>query len=109
MHLRLEIPRDNPFGFAPGETWTRELGLRLRVFAQAFAPWAAPVNPQPDGARREVAGRPAPTAAVEPVGLAGATVALQRRRPTVLILARRRTPRAGSPTPNNVPSGVREK
>lgn len=26
MHLELEIPRDNPFGFAPGETWTPELG-----------------------------------------------------------------------------------
>ncbi len=27
MHLQLEIPRDNPFGFHPGETWDRELGL----------------------------------------------------------------------------------
>ena len=27
MHLELEIPRDNPFGFHPGETWTPELGL----------------------------------------------------------------------------------
>ncbi|MEV0129120.1 DUF885 domain-containing protein [Dactylosporangium sp. NPDC050688] len=26
MHLELEIPRDNPFGFAPGERWTPELG-----------------------------------------------------------------------------------
>ncbi len=26
MHLELEIPRDNPFGFHPGETWTPELG-----------------------------------------------------------------------------------
>jgi uncharacterized protein (DUF885 family) len=27
MHLELEIPPDNPFGFAPGQTWTPELGL----------------------------------------------------------------------------------
>jgi uncharacterized protein (DUF885 family) len=27
MHLELAIPRDNPFGFHPGETWTPELGL----------------------------------------------------------------------------------
>jgi uncharacterized protein (DUF885 family) len=26
MHLELPIPADNPFGFAPGETWTPELG-----------------------------------------------------------------------------------
>jgi uncharacterized protein (DUF885 family) len=26
MHLELEIPRDNPFGFHPGQTWTPELG-----------------------------------------------------------------------------------
>ena len=26
MHLELEIPEDNPFGFHPGETWTPELG-----------------------------------------------------------------------------------
>ncbi|MFD0557967.1 uncharacterized protein (DUF885 family) [Stackebrandtia endophytica] len=26
MHLELEIPEDNPFGFAPGKTWTPELG-----------------------------------------------------------------------------------
>ncbi|WP_327007822.1 DUF885 domain-containing protein [Dactylosporangium sp. NBC_01737] len=26
MHLELPIPRDNPFGFAPGERWTPELG-----------------------------------------------------------------------------------
>ncbi|MFG1605937.1 DUF885 domain-containing protein [Actinoplanes sp. NPDC049265] len=26
MHLELEIPRDNPFGFQPGERWTPELG-----------------------------------------------------------------------------------
>ncbi|GGL05478.1 DUF885 domain-containing protein [Mangrovihabitans endophyticus] len=26
MHLELEIPRDNPFGFRPGERWTPELG-----------------------------------------------------------------------------------
>jgi uncharacterized protein (DUF885 family) len=26
MHLELEIPRNNPFGFAPGERWTPELG-----------------------------------------------------------------------------------
>ncbi|MFT4010782.1 MAG: DUF885 domain-containing protein [Nocardioidaceae bacterium] len=25
VHLELEIPRDNPFGFHPGETWTPEL------------------------------------------------------------------------------------
>jgi uncharacterized protein (DUF885 family) len=27
MHLELPIPSDNPFGFAPGRTWTPELGL----------------------------------------------------------------------------------
>ncbi|MFI1995037.1 DUF885 domain-containing protein [Actinoplanes sp. NPDC020271] len=26
MHLELEIPRDNPFGFYPGERWTPQLG-----------------------------------------------------------------------------------
>jgi uncharacterized protein (DUF885 family) len=26
MHLELEIPRDNPFGFSPGQRWTPELG-----------------------------------------------------------------------------------
>ncbi|MDG4791191.1 DUF885 domain-containing protein [Micromonospora sp. WMMD1102] len=26
MHLELEIPRDNPFGFHPGQRWTPELG-----------------------------------------------------------------------------------
>jgi uncharacterized protein (DUF885 family) len=26
MHLEMEIPRDNPFGFHPGERWTPELG-----------------------------------------------------------------------------------
>jgi uncharacterized protein (DUF885 family) len=26
MHLELEIPADNPFGFAPGKRWTPELG-----------------------------------------------------------------------------------
>jgi uncharacterized protein (DUF885 family) len=26
MHLELEVPRDNPFGFHPGERWTPELG-----------------------------------------------------------------------------------
>ena len=29
MHLQLEIPRDNPFGFHPGETWTPDLGLEF--------------------------------------------------------------------------------
>jgi uncharacterized protein (DUF885 family) len=29
MHLELEIPRDNPFGFHPGETWTPGLGLEF--------------------------------------------------------------------------------
>jgi uncharacterized protein (DUF885 family) len=29
MHLELEIPPDNPFGFHPGETWTPELGLEF--------------------------------------------------------------------------------
>lgn len=29
MHLRLEIPRDNPFGFHPGERWTPALGLEF--------------------------------------------------------------------------------
>jgi uncharacterized protein (DUF885 family) len=29
MHLELEIPADNPFGFRPGETWTPDLGLEF--------------------------------------------------------------------------------
>ncbi len=29
MHLQLQIPRDNPFGFHPGERWTPELGLEF--------------------------------------------------------------------------------
>ncbi|QIX25916.1 DUF885 domain-containing protein [Nocardioides sp. JQ2195] len=29
MHLELEIPKDNPFGFHPGETWTPALGLEF--------------------------------------------------------------------------------
>ena len=29
MHLELEIPRDNPFGFHPGETWNPDLGLEF--------------------------------------------------------------------------------
>jgi uncharacterized protein (DUF885 family) len=29
MHLELEIPKDNPFGFHPGERWTAELGLEF--------------------------------------------------------------------------------
>ncbi|QNN53669.1 DUF885 domain-containing protein [Nocardioides mesophilus] len=29
MHLQLSIPEDNPFGFHPGETWDRELGLEF--------------------------------------------------------------------------------
>jgi uncharacterized protein (DUF885 family) len=29
MHLELEIPPDNPFGFHPGERWTPELGLEF--------------------------------------------------------------------------------
>jgi uncharacterized protein (DUF885 family) len=29
MHLGLEIPADNPFGFHPGETWTPDLGLEF--------------------------------------------------------------------------------
>ncbi len=29
MHLELEIPRDNPFGFRPGQTWTPEIGLEF--------------------------------------------------------------------------------
>jgi uncharacterized protein (DUF885 family) len=29
MHLQLEIPKDNPFGFRPGERWTPELGLEF--------------------------------------------------------------------------------
>ncbi|GAB2754301.1 DUF885 domain-containing protein [Nocardioides pakistanensis] len=29
MHLELEIPADNPFGFHPGERWTPELGLEF--------------------------------------------------------------------------------
>ena len=29
MHLEKQIPRDNPFGFHPGETWTPDLGLEF--------------------------------------------------------------------------------
>jgi uncharacterized protein (DUF885 family) len=29
MHLGLDIPRDNPFGFHPGEKWTAELCLEF--------------------------------------------------------------------------------
>jgi len=29
IHLELEIPKDNPFGFHPGETWTPELVLEF--------------------------------------------------------------------------------
>jgi uncharacterized protein (DUF885 family) len=29
MHLQLEIPKDNPFGFHPGERWTPQLGLEF--------------------------------------------------------------------------------
>ncbi|TDD62707.1 DUF885 domain-containing protein [Kribbella antibiotica] len=29
MHLELEIPRDNPFGFHPGEKWNAELGFEF--------------------------------------------------------------------------------
>jgi uncharacterized protein (DUF885 family) len=29
MHLELEIPPDNPFGFHPGETWNADLGLEF--------------------------------------------------------------------------------
>ena len=29
MHLELEIPADNPFGFHPGERWTPDLGLEF--------------------------------------------------------------------------------
>jgi uncharacterized protein (DUF885 family) len=29
MHLELEIPRDNPFGFHPGERWTPDLGWKF--------------------------------------------------------------------------------
>jgi uncharacterized protein (DUF885 family) len=29
MHLELEIPHDNPFGFHPGETWDHDLGLEF--------------------------------------------------------------------------------
>ncbi len=39
MHLELEIPRDNPFGFHPGERWTGELGLDfLRQHARMDEP-----------------------------------------------------------------------
>ncbi len=29
MHLELEIPRDNPFGFHPGEVWNPDLGFEF--------------------------------------------------------------------------------
>ncbi|MFI6078316.1 DUF885 domain-containing protein [Actinoplanes sp. NPDC051343] len=36
MHLELQIPRDNPFGFHPGERWTPELGWEfLRAHTRA--------------------------------------------------------------------------
>jgi len=31
MHLELEIPADNPFGFHPGERWTPDLGLEFML------------------------------------------------------------------------------
>ena len=33
MHLELEIPRDNPFGFHPGERWTPRAGLGVHARA----------------------------------------------------------------------------
>lgn len=39
MHLELEIPKDNPFGFHPGETWTPALGLEfMRAHARMDDP-----------------------------------------------------------------------
>ena len=29
MHLQLEVPQDNPFGFHPGATWDHDLGLEF--------------------------------------------------------------------------------
>jgi uncharacterized protein (DUF885 family) len=29
MHLELEVPRDNPYGWRPGERWTPEMGLEF--------------------------------------------------------------------------------
>jgi len=29
MHLELEVPRDNPFGWRPGERWTADLGFEF--------------------------------------------------------------------------------
>lgn len=29
MHLQLEVPKDNPFGFHPGATWDHDLGLEF--------------------------------------------------------------------------------
>lgn len=29
MHLELKVPKDNPFGFHPGETWNAELGFEF--------------------------------------------------------------------------------
>ncbi|MFF1818529.1 DUF885 domain-containing protein [Kribbella sp. NPDC058245] len=29
MHLELEVPRDNPFGWRPGERWNAEMGLEF--------------------------------------------------------------------------------
>ncbi|WP_232828626.1 DUF885 domain-containing protein [Kribbella monticola] len=35
MHLELEIPRDNPLGFRPGETWNADLGFEfLRAYSR---------------------------------------------------------------------------
>ncbi len=35
MHLELEIPRDNPLGFRPGERWNAELGFEfLRAYSR---------------------------------------------------------------------------
>ncbi|CAM3496381.1 DUF885 domain-containing protein [Nocardioides dubius] len=39
MHLQLEIPADNPFGFHPGERWTPALGLEfMRAHARMDDP-----------------------------------------------------------------------
>jgi uncharacterized protein (DUF885 family) len=39
MHLELEVPRDNPFGFHPGERWTPELGWEfLRGHSRMASP-----------------------------------------------------------------------
>ncbi len=96
MHLELEIPRDNPFGFHPGETWTPELGLEFMRAALPDGGRVHPVRGEPlprlAGPGSVVQGRRADLAA-GPRGRPGP--ARQRLRPQVVPPLRAR-PRARS-------------